>query len=159
MIRYQSVVLICSDIRASVAFYQDLFNLTIDLDIGALVNFKEGIALWDQKVASDLMYQGAPPSPVSERPNQEIYFETDDIDAFSLKIHERSVRYLHQIEKTPWSQRTIRFFDPDGNLIEVGESMEDIIRRFGREGKLPDAIAELTMMPSDIIASILKTSP
>ncbi len=33
-----------------------------------------------------------------------------------------------------WGQRVIRFYDLDGHLIEVGESMAMVIRRFFRGG-------------------------
>lgn len=157
MIRYHSVVLISSDVRASLAFYQKFFNLEIEMDIEGLVSFKDGISLWDEKIASDLMFQGSKPSPFQDKPRQEIYFETDDIDGFYSKLQKESVRCMHTIQLTPWNQKTVRFFDPDGHLIEVGESMEEVIRRFDREGKNPEEIAELTMMPADIISAVLKS--
>jgi catechol 2,3-dioxygenase-like lactoylglutathione lyase family enzyme len=156
MIKYQSVVLICEDVRVSLAFYQKLFNLEVELDIGGLVNFKEGISLWGQKIASELVYNGTTPSAPVDRPRQELYFETDDIDGFFEILQRESIRCLHPIQKAPWHQRTVRFFDPDQNLIEVGESMEEVIRRFEKEGKTTDQIAELTMMPIDVISTILK---
>jgi len=155
MITYHSVVLMCSDITASRVFYQNLFHLEIELDIEGLVSFKEGISLWSQKIASDLMYQGSAPSPAQAHPNQEIYFETDDIEGFFEKIQKESIKLLHPIQLTPWQQRTVRFYDPDGHLIEVGESMQDVIKRLGGDGKTSDEIAELTMMPGHIITAIL----
>lgn len=155
MIQYKSVVLICADIGATKAFYQKLFNLTIELEIEGLVGFAEGISLWEQKIASDVMYNGAAPSAQAVRPCQELYFETDDIIGFYNLLAKESVRFMHPIQKTPWHQQTVRFYDPDGNLIEVGESMEEIIRRFGKEGKTTDQISELTMMPKEIISAIL----
>ncbi|MDD1728319.1 MAG: VOC family protein, partial [Methanospirillum sp.] len=135
--------------------YQELFGLTIELAIEGLTTFKEGISLWQQSIASDLMYNGADPSLPQERPGQEIYFETDDIDGFCDQIKKRQVKLFHEIQKTPWQQRTIRFSDPDGHMIEVGESMEEVIRRISREGHTPQEVATLTFMPEEIIKTIL----
>jgi catechol 2,3-dioxygenase-like lactoylglutathione lyase family enzyme len=129
MITYHSVVLICSDMKASRAFYQNHFHLEVELDLGGLVSFKGGISLWSREIASGLLYWGADPSPPQQNPMQEIYFETDDIDGFIALITKEGIRLMHPVQLTPWHQKTVRFFDPDGHLIEVGESMEEIIRR------------------------------
>jgi len=155
MIKYQSVVLVCKDMQISRTFYQELFDLTIELEIEGLITFIGGISLWDRAFASGLLYKGAGISEPPERPAQEIYFDTDEIDAFFNKITDRGVKLLHPIEKTPWQQRTVRFFDPDLNLIEVGESMEEVIRRVAREGHTPEKVAELTFMPIEIIRTVL----
>ncbi|NTW45373.1 MAG: hypothetical protein HGB14_13330, partial [Anaerolineaceae bacterium] len=52
-----------------------------------------------------------------EKPAQELYFETDEIIEFSSKIKADNIPLLHDIQVTPWNQRTIRFFDPDGKRI------------------------------------------
>lgn len=155
MITYHSVVLLCSDVRASSLFYQNLFNLEVELDIGALVTFKGGISLWERKLASELMYKGVDPSPPQQNPMQEIYFETDDIDGFFITLEKKSIRLLHPVQLTPWQQRAVRFFDPDGHLIEMGESMHEVIKRLTREGKTQEEISGLTMMPAQIISAIL----
>jgi len=155
MIAYHSVVLLCSDIGASSLFYQDLFGLEVELDLGALVTFKGGISLWEQKLASELMYNGSEPSPPQQYPRQEIYFETNDIDGFCITLEKKSIRLLHPVELTPWQQRTVRFFDPDDHLIEMGESMHEVIRRLARDGKSQEEISGLTMMPAQIISAIL----
>ena len=155
MIRYNSVVLICADIQKTRRFYQDFFEMEVELDIGGLVSFKGGISLWQQSIASELMYHGVEPSPPQEKPDQEIYFETDDIDRFYEKIQKSSVRLLHPIQITPWQQRTVRFFDPDDHLIEVGESMEEVIRRLKAKGNTPEKVAELTSIPIEIVKAIL----
>ncbi|MGV8109191.1 VOC family protein [Methanospirillum sp.] len=156
MIRYQSVVLLCSDIAISKQFYQDLFQLEIELDIGGLVTFVGGISLWEKKDALYLLYPGSDTITNPEKPAQELYFETDEIVEFSTILQERKVPLLHEIQVTPWNQRTIRFFDPDRNLIEVGESMEHVVKNLGKDGLPPEKIAEKTWMPLEYIKMILQ---
>ena len=137
------------------SFYKELFDLEIELEIEGLTTFKDGISLWNRSIASAIMYKGAELSKPEEKPGVEIYFETDDIDSFFDRLHSRGVRLLHEIETAPWQQRTVRFFDPDDHLIEVGESMDEVIRRVAREGHTPEEVSTLTSMPVEIIRAIL----
>ena len=34
-----------------------------------------------------------------------------------------SIQYVNQLMTHSWGQRVVRFYDPDGNLIEVGTPM------------------------------------
>lgn len=40
-----------------------------------------------------------------------------------------------------WGQRVIRFYDPDGHMIEVGEAMKAVIERFLDSGMTLEATA------------------
>lgn len=56
----------------------------------------------------------------------------------------------------PWGQRVIRFYDLDGHLIEVGESMKLVIRRFQAAGMTPEEIArkmDVSLKDLDILLS------
>lgn len=158
MIKYSSVVLLCSDMNRSRSFYQDLFTLEIELDIGALVTFKGGISLWDATLAKTLLYSGSDPSHPQTCPTSELYFETDDIEGFFQRITQTSVPLLHPIETTPWQQQTVRFFDPDGHLIEVGESMIHVIKRIAKTGLSDKEISEKTYLPEEYIRAVCSGS-
>ena len=41
-----------------------------------------------------------------------------------------------------WGQRTVRLYDPDGHLIEVGEDMGMVVRRFLASGMSMEAVSE-----------------
>jgi hypothetical protein len=45
----------------------------------------------------------------------------------------------------------IRFYDPDGHIIEVGESMEAVVRRFSAKGMQPEEIAARVGLPIEFI--------
>ncbi|NLV25571.1 MAG: hypothetical protein GXY48_00120 [Methanomicrobiales archaeon] len=157
MITYQSVVLLCSNIAKSKQFYQDLFNLEIQHDIGVLITFAGGITLWEKKTALPLLYPGLKAVSNPEKPAQELYFETDAIEDFGAIIRNKQIKLLHDIDVTPWNQRTIRFYDPDGNLIEMGESMDYIVKQMSKSGLSPDEIAEKTWMPKEYIGMVLQS--
>lgn len=40
-----------------------------------------------------------------------------------------------------WGQRVVRFYDPDGHIIEVGESLSAVCRRFLVQGMTQEEVA------------------
>lgn len=57
-----------------------------------------------------------------ENNGSELYFEEEDIEAFARRLDEYPfpIRYVNRLMEHSWGQKVIRFYDPDGNLIEVG---------------------------------------
>ena len=53
------------------------------------------------------------------------YFEESNIEGFSAKLERLypDTEYVNTLMTHSWGQRVIRFYDPDGNLIEVGTPM------------------------------------
>lgn len=157
MIRYTSVVLFSDDVPRLRDFYRVLFGLAVTLDLGGLVTFEGGISIWETADVRAMVYGGLEPSAV-ERPRCELYFETDAIEAFAAGLVGR-VRLAHPLETAPWAQRAIRFYDPDGNLVEVGESMDAVARRLAAEGLSPTEVAARTLMPLTFVAAALEVEP
>ena len=99
-----------------------------------------------------------PEEPTFEKSyNMELYFETDDFDGF-LKILSQypNVVYVHPPKKHDWQQRVVRIFDPDGHIIEIGESMAHIAKRFLSEGKTPEETAALIQHPIEFVIACAK---
>ena len=59
---------------------------------------------------------------VPENNASELYFEESDLEGFvqRLEAYDPEVRYVNRLMTHSWGQKVIRFYDPDGNLIEVG---------------------------------------
>ena len=55
----------------------------------------------------------------------ELYFEECDIEGFIERLERvyPEVRYVNRLMTHSWGQSVVRFYDPDGNLIEVGTPM------------------------------------
>ncbi len=52
----------------------------------------------------------------------ELYFEESDIEQFveRLEMLYPDTEYVNRLVIHSWGQKAVRFYDPDGNLIEVG---------------------------------------
>ncbi|RKX68718.1 hypothetical protein DRP43_05215, partial [candidate division TA06 bacterium] len=51
-------------------------------------------------------------------------------------IKSKNIEFLHEIHEEPWGQRTIRFFDPDNHLIEIGEPLPIFIKNMNIKKQL-----------------------
>jgi hypothetical protein len=66
------------------------------------------------------------------------------------------VQLLHELHVEPWGQQTIRFYDPDNHLIEIGESMKQFVRRFYDNGLSIEEVSKKTSVPIEEIERLLK---
>ena len=55
------------------------------------------------------------------------------------------------MKEYPWGQRVVRFRDPDGHIIEVGENMTAVCRRFLDSGMTPEEAAARMDVPVDYV--------
>ncbi len=137
--RYTAALISVADIRVSQAFYEELFGLELDHDYGINVSFTCGLAL-QQNFA---WLAGVPEDSVVKRShNMELCFETKDFDSFLKKLDSRpDIRRLGDVVEHGWGQRVARLYDPDGHLIEVGENMGIVVRRFLASGMTMEVVS------------------
>lgn len=119
--KLKNIVIVVKDIEKSKQFYHDLFGLETVLDNDGNMILTEGLVLQDEKIWQGFLGKDIIPKNHS----CELYFEESDIEAFVQKLEKRypSVQYVNRLMTHSWGQKVIRFYDPDGNLIEVGTPM------------------------------------
>ena len=97
-VKYQMPLIAVSDVGRSKRFYCGLFDQRVVLDFGENVTFSGGFAI-QEKFA---WLTGLAEDSVRSRPNNmELYFETDDLDAFMQRLGEwpDPVELLHPPHK------------------------------------------------------------
>ncbi|MDR0232511.1 MAG: VOC family protein [Dysgonamonadaceae bacterium] len=151
-------VLFVKDAQKSKNFYAEL-GMTVIADFGGLnIVFKEGFAIWQISDGNIILNTlGRNNIENTESTSRfEICFETDNFDAAYKTVKGKNVKFLHEINTEVWGQRTIRFYDLDGHLIEVGEAMPVFLKRiFDEEGQNIEATSKRTFMPQETIKQIL----
>jgi len=85
----------------------------------------------------------------------ELYFETNNIVQDFNDLKSKNVKFLHEIHEEIWGQQTIRFFDPDNHLIEIGESMEQFVSRFYKQGLTIEQISARTNVPVEEVKRLI----
>lgn len=140
-------VLIVKDTDISKRFYQDVIGVTIQVDLGAYVMFKENFSLLQEETW--LQFNGKKDLTITYHHNSgELYFEEDMLDAFAGKLLQRAdIQVLTPIKEYEWGQRSMKFYDPDGHVFEVGESMEMVVKRFLRSGMSVEETVQKSMFP------------
>lgn len=152
-----STAIFVKDIEISKNFYCNLLGLPIDLDFGKNVIFKSGFAIWEiqnNHIIPLTLGLGKITNASSNR--FELYFETENLPDIFKVLKNGNVRFIHEIHEEPWGQQTIRFFDPDNHLIEIGESMRQFVCRFYDQGLTIEQVYKRTSVPVDEIKRLIK---
>ena len=128
-----------ADINASRKFYEDLFGLEVFQDYGRNIAFTCGLALQQD---FDWLVNLPKEKILKKSNNAEIVFEEQNFDGFLNKLKEYpDIEYLGEVIEHSWGQRVIRFYDLDGHIIEVGEDMKMVIKRFLSSGMTMEEIS------------------
>lgn len=118
--KLKNIVIVVKDVERSKQFYKELFGLDVILDQEGNVILTEGLVLqeakvWEQALGQDVVWKNHA---------SELYFEETDLDLFLEKLqkYEREIKILSLPEAVEGARRAVRLYDPDGNMIEVGEA-------------------------------------
>ena len=116
--KLKNILIVVKDIEKSRKFYQDLFGIELVLDNDGNMILTEGLVLQDEKIWKSFLDRDIVPKSNS----CELYFEEQDIESFIEKLERLypSIEYVNRLMTHSWGQQVIRFYDLDGNLIEVG---------------------------------------
>ena len=153
--KLKSFVLLVKNIQVSKDFYTNLLGEEIEYDFGKNISFKSGLVVWELR-KEHIISQKLSDQINSNCNRCEVYYETDDLDLIYATLLQNNVKFLHHIHIEPWTQRTIRFFDPDNHLVEIGETLEAFIKRSWENHNDIDMVSKETFVPVDTVKSILK---
>ena len=107
---FKGTLIVVEDCSAALKYYQDMFGLSLVQDNDGNMELTSQIYLQERRYWEKFT------------DSTELYFEEPDIDAFVEKLEKLypNTEYVNRLMTHSWGQRVVRFYDPDGNLIEVG---------------------------------------
>ncbi len=151
--KLKNPMLVVTDIDRSVEFYKKVFGLHVIMAFGANKTLTGGLALQTADTYKDFIGT----TEISFGGNNfELYFEEDDFEKFVDKLKECDVEYVHPVTEHPWGQRVVRFYDPDRHIIEVGENLKAVCRRFLDSGMTPEQTAERMDVPMKFVNACMR---
>ncbi len=153
-INFSSSVLMVKNLEEMKNFYQDVLEQEIEVDFGSCIGFKCGISLWELNDKMPISTKLGRTFSENGNKNLEICFETEDFDEVLAKIAKYKPQYLHREQQELWGQRTIRFYDPEGNLVEIGESVFCFVQRFYASGMSLEEVSQRTSVPLEAVKKI-----
>ena len=153
--KFKNVMLVTANLERALEFYRNVLGLRVTADFGANVTLTGGLCL--QTLPSYREFIGG--KDVGFKGNDaEIYFEEDDFDAFAAALTKHKIDYVHLPYQHRWGQRVVRFYDPDGHIVEVGENLAAVCQRFLSGGMTPAEIAGHMEIPLGMVNRLLKNN-
>lgn len=153
--QYQGCLLVVKDAQKSKTFYQTLFGCTVELDLEDYVIFKEGIMLQQQDTWLGFIQKNTD-ALCYQHHTVELYFEEENLDDFIEQLYlTHAKQMMSPVTEHEWGQRSIRFYDLDQHVIEVGESMKVVVKRYLKMGMTVEQAAEKSMFPISFVEACL----
>lgn len=149
---FHSTVLFVKDIEVSKEFYIRFLNFTIEHEFGKNVILSDGLTLWE--INSEHLISKQLETTI-ESNRFELYFEVENIDKISVSLRRAEIKFLHTLHEESWGQRTIRFFDPDHHLIEIGEPMDIFVNNMHKSGLTPTQISVKSGIPIEKVVGLI----
>ncbi|MDD4108591.1 MAG: GNAT family N-acetyltransferase [Prolixibacteraceae bacterium] len=153
-IRFHSPVIITRNFEKMKDFYCNVLQQSVKDGFGNCVTFENGLTIWQLKPEYPLAKLTGKCFSESGNNNLELCFETEDFEDTCNLIKSYAVKILHDKVEEAWGQFTIRFYDPENNLIELGESIPCFVKRLYKNGITPEEISKRTSVSPDQVISI-----
>ena len=151
--KMKNPLIVVKDMEKSKEFYREVLGLRVISDLGANAVLTGSLALqseesWKDFISKELSFGGN---------DSEIYFEEDNFDDFAERLEKvNGIEYVHPVKEHRWGQRVVRFYAPDKHIIEVGENMKFVCKRFADTGMTNKEIAERMDVPVKMVNAYLR---
>lgn len=119
--KLRNVLIVVNDMERAIRFYKEIFGMQVILDQDGNVILSEGLVLQDAKIWKSFIDKDVIPKNNAT----ELYFEESNIEGFVKRLEDSDfeIEFVNKLMTHSWGQKVVRFYDPDGNLIEVGTLM------------------------------------
>ena len=149
--KIKNPMLVVTDIDRSVEFYKKVLGLHVIMDFGANKTLTGGLVLqtletWKNFIGTDAVSFGS----------SEVYFEEDNFDSFITKLEKCEIEYVHPVKEHSWGQRVVRIYDPDKHIIEIGENIKAVCKRFLDSGMTKEQVAERMDVPMKFVNACMR---
>ena len=152
--KYSGTLIAVRDMARARALYEGLLGCEVGMDLGVHVAYKDGVFLQEASSWQEFIERDA--SAISFGGNDaELYFDEHDMDGFLKRLDAFGVTLVHPLKEHGWGQRVVRFYDADKHIIEVGEHMGDVARRFLTQGMTHEQAAKRMDVPMEMLEFFL----
>ena len=152
--KFSGTLLAVRDISRARRLYEGLLGCVVGMDLGVNVAYTNGIALQEEN--SWLSFIDRQADAITYGANDaELYFEEHEIESFCVRLRVFDVEMVHDLKEHSWGQRVVRFYDRDRHIIEVGEHMGDVVKRFFCAGLSRAETAKRMDVPEEMLDGFL----
>ncbi|MDF2633111.1 MAG: hypothetical protein K0Q85_1707 [Caproiciproducens sp.] len=154
--KFASPLIVVEDIQKSREFYERVLHQKVILDFGENITFEGDFSLQSKLSWQDFI--GKSEKDIAQKSNNfELYFEEDNFENFISYLNSFDhIELVHDVKEYPWGQKVIRFYDPDYHIIEVGENMRSVVKRFLANGMTVEEASKQSQFPIDFVKSCIE---
>ncbi len=116
--KYKGTLIVVKDCKRALKFYSDMFGFQLLQDNDGNMELTNNLYLQEAGYWEKFLKRSVVPNS-----NQSLlYFEEPNIEQFveRLELLYPEIEYVNHLMTHSWGQKSVRFYDLDGNLIEVG---------------------------------------
>lgn len=147
-------IIVVEDVLRSRQLYEKIMGMKVTEDHGIYnAGLEGGLSLYQRELFQNLT-GGLEVQTKSH--NMVLYFEVDDLESIEATIHQAGFEFVHRIQEQPWKQKNFRFYDYDGHINEVAETMSAVCHRLKNEGSSVEEIAAFTGYTTEKVNDLLK---
>ena len=154
--KFTSPLIVVKDMKKSREFYEKVLNQKVILDFGENITFDGDFSLQTKASWQDFIDKNE--NDILQKSNNfELYFEEENFDQFMSHLNSfDQIELVHKVKEYPWGQRVVRFYDPDSHIIEVGENMRFVVKRFLAEGMTIEETSKRSQFPIEFVKSCME---
>lgn len=156
MLHFNGTVIFVKDMEKARVFYEGLLGQKPKWIGDGYIPYESNLYLWDEANLNTTIFSEGD-DPAGNNPGKrcfELYFEDDELEALEIKMKAAGVSAAHPLREMAWGQKVLRVYDPEGNLVEIGEPLETFIGRFLKSGMSVEDTAKRTFTTVDIVQDI-----
>ncbi len=150
-LNFKGCLITVADMKRSRDFYEKVLGQKVEADYGEDISFG-GFSIHLRPHFKTLINNK---EVAIGGNNFELYFEYDNVSEIVEKLKAEKVEFVHELCEAPWKQLGVKFYDPDKNIIEIGESLEYLTFRLYRQGNSVDEIVKMTGIDKKLIETTL----
>ena len=127
--RLKQIRVLAADFQTSIDFYRNLLGFQVDsiyeeLEYALLATGETRIEIWTRSEMSKAVGESIVPSTPPTHSSFVFNLEVDDVDAAYHSLADKGVKFMAEPRDFPaWHARIAHFSDPDGNIIEIYNSL------------------------------------
>ena len=120
--KYKGTLIVVKNSNRALKFYSDMFGLRLVQDNDGNMELTDNLYLQESSYWETFTRKRTIPN----NNQSELYFEESDIEEFIKRLETLypETEYVNRLMTHSWGQKVVRFYDPDGNLIEVGTPVQ-----------------------------------
>jgi predicted enzyme related to lactoylglutathione lyase len=158
MLRFVGQLLVVEEIARSRQFYEGCLGQKVRIDFGVNVEFEGGFSIHQKTHFQGLFGEGQHFPIVQKSNSGELVFDSEEIEAVQERLKRAGAEFIHEVKEMEWGQRVMRLYDPDGHILEIGETMEASVVRLHQQGLSVEPIQHRTGMPTEFVEKALRNS-